>query len=221
METEGTYTYPLAKREDIVEFLSGHQSYWPMSYWNGGFCLAWNIKVYRFDASGTMYREDFDLQERFDAAWEQYIEDNDHGALFGLACEDATYQYTQGEWTRYPGVEQGEYEFAINGRSGGWMILKDWAGPTPGGALFPMIWRDHDDYVVWLEDLDTKNLEKFYRVIVQLDHDLSREGCRRGIEYQFALLRADWEEEQEAGEERMARELEKSRGDMYGEEPHD
>ncbi|MDQ3583683.1 MAG: hypothetical protein M3495_19695 [Pseudomonadota bacterium] len=57
-----------------------------------------------------------------------------------------------------------------------------------------------------------------YKVIVQLDQDLSHEGCRTEIEYQYAWRREQWEDKQRAKEERAARRLEESRPDMYGNE---
>jgi hypothetical protein len=136
--------------------------------------------------------------------------------MFWRVCEDATSMYAEGEWTRYPGIEQGEYKFGIGGRSGGWMILEDWPGPTPGTfRLCPMSWYDRDHYQQWLEELDEEDLTLLYKVIVQLDQDLSDDSCRKEIEYQYAFRREQWEEEQCEREERAARKLEKSRPDMY------
>lgn len=122
MVTEGPYTYPCTERADVIKFLAAHQSYHPAAQrWNGGFVLAWNIKVpYNFDTSGAAYREDFRFEPRFDAAWDAAVEEDD--MLFGEVSADATRRYTDGDW---------DWKFSINGRSGGWMILTDWSGPTP------------------------------------------------------------------------------------------
>ena len=205
MEAEGPYTYPLTDRADIEAWLGEHTAY------SG--CLAWNIKVhYRFDTSGAAYRDEFKFEPRFDEAWKQEIEDDND--LFDIACEDATRMYVEGDWTRYPGVEQGEYKFGISGRSGGWMLLEDWPGPKP-------VWIDRDDFQCWLQDLDDETLNKFYQVIVQLDHDLSRDACRKEMEYRYAFRRSVWEDEQLDAEENAAREIGASRPDMYSHQEDD
>ena len=118
--------------------------------------------------------------------------------------------YTDGEWTRYPGIEQGEYKFSISGRSGGWMLLD-----TCPIADATLVWEDREDYQAWLQDLSDVDLTNFYKAIVQLDHDLSHEACRKEIEYHYAFQRSVWEEEQLEAEENAAREIEASRPDMY------
>lgn len=211
METEGPYTYPLTDRAAIEAWLGEHEAYVPMNTCNGGFCLAWDIKCnYHWDTSGVAYRDQFKLEERYDEAWEQVIESDNE--MFYEACEDATRMYTGGEWTRYPGIEQGEYKFSISGRSGGWMLLD-----TCPIADATLVWADRGDFQQWLQDLDNEDLNTFYQTIVQLDHDLSRDACRQEMEYQYAYRRSVWEEEQVEMEERAARKLEASRPDMYTE----
>lgn len=214
-DTEGPYTYPHTERVDIIAVLGDHRSCCSTNAWNSGFCVAWHVKVpYNVDTSGAAYRSDFGFETRFDEAWDKYLEQ--HREMFCEVWTDVISRYTNGEWTRYPGIEQGEYKFGFNGPSGGYLMIKDWPGPTPSpGTTFPMIWDNRDDYQGWLKELRDNDLNKFYRVIVQLDRDLSRNEICKAIDQEYAFRRSLWEDEQRKQEESAARELEASRPDMY------
>ncbi len=207
------YTFPHRSRAAITQYLADHEGYHPMNSWNGGFVLAWNIKVYRLDSSG---KSDGGVQARFDEAWLKHVEENDD--MFWMCCGDATRYYTDGEWTNYPGIEQGEWKFGINGRSGGYMVLTEapaWCPAPRAWRLYEMIWESRSAYEDWLADLDFKTLRRFYRAIRVLDKDLSGESVEREMAYQFCFQRQLWEEEQLADEKADADLMIEERPDMY------
>lgn len=196
----------------MLAYLGHHGSYWPMSSWNGGFVLSWNIKVYRADYSGKCNQKEFPTNDRFDDQWDSYCQTNHD--LFNWACEDGTRYYTEGDWTNYPGIEQGEWKFGINGRSGGHMILSDCPGwlPAPQGwTCCKMTWDSRADYQEWLNNLETPTLRQFYRAIRVLDRDLNDQACEREISYQYAFRRHEWEADLIADEECSARKQEAAR----------
>lgn len=210
------YTFPHRSRKAMLAYLGDHESYVPMNTWNGGFVLAWNIKVHRFDEMGHCGGCDAPANARFDSQWRDELESNHN--LFNECCENATRQYTEGEWTNYPGIEQGEWQFGINGWSGGYMILTHtptWCPSPCRWRCFPMVWESRGDYQEWLGELDTPTLKQFYRAIRVLDRDLRREACGQEVSYHFAWRRSQWEESLLEQETCNARKLEASRPDMY------
>lgn len=216
------YRYPLRSRAAITDFLLEHQSYHPMNSWNGGRVLAWNIKVYHFDETGHTGAKaagDVTLHERFDAAWEEHCEQND---MFREACGNAlSYYCDEALWTPYPGPgekwQQGTFKFFVNGRSGGYLCLDRWPITSDVGAWrhFPMAWHDSGHFEGWIKDLDWPTLRTVYKVVVELDHDLSREAVTSEINYQFAWLRSQFEEGLLADERADADALMEARPDMY------
>ena len=143
-----------------------------------------DVKVYHVDYSGKAAPTDYPVNERFDAKWNEHLESDNN--LFWQACEDAGGQYLNAEWTNYPGIEQGEWKFTLNGRSNGHLILTDapsWC-PSPGAwRMFPMIWESIGAYENWLVNLATPTLRQFYRAIRVLDHDLRREAVEAEVSY--------------------------------------
>jgi hypothetical protein len=209
----------------MIAYLSDHEHYHPMNSWNGGFVLAWNIKVYSYDEMGKSYQSEYPTNDRFDDAWKEYVNSQDGSCMFFWCCEDATRLYLDAEWTNYPGIEQGEWNFSINGRSGGYMILThcpSWVPAPRTWKMYPMIWADSGHFCDWLNDRDFNTLRRFYKAIRVLDHDLREEACDQEVSYHFASRRYDWEQERLAEEQEQiaeeheeARAQEASRPDMY------
>lgn len=213
------YSWPHRSRKAMLEYLGEHESYVPMNTWNGGFVLAWNIKVYNYDEMG---RSGEKVEARFDDRWREHV--NDNFELFGQVCADATSYYTEKTWTNWPGIEQGEWEFGINGRSGGYMILTEAPGWLPAPRrwrMFSMIWESRGDYQDWLAGLDTEILRRFYRAIRVLDHDLRREACEAEVSYHYNFQRTVLEDEWKQEENCEARKQENARPDLYGTEGQD
>lgn len=218
------YTFPARSRKAMIAYLAEHESYVPMNTWNGGFVLAWNVKIYNFDASGkaklwerySKSKSEFKPRANLDAGWEQETQEPE---FFYSICEDAARMYLEGEWTNYPGIEQGEWKFSVNGRSGGYFILTEaprWLPAPRAWRMFPMIWDSRGAYEEWLANLDTPTLKRFYRAVRVLDHDLARDAVEAEISYQVAFRRQQWEETQEQEEQTAAEEQEDARPDLYG-----
>lgn len=223
---KSSYHFPLKSRAAIAGFICDR----PRFRWEGAgrLRLAWNIKVHSFDETGhagaAASGGDVDLHAHLDGAWAEECESNHE--LFGWACEGALRQYLDGDWTRYPG--EGAYTFQVDGRSGGWLILDTWDGPSPwhaSGRKPELTWDGPEDLRAWLDGLAFPDLRRFYVTVATLDHDLSREACRAEVSYQFSDQRQQWEagkleEEAEAAlaarecEAALIREIEESRPDM-------
>lgn len=208
------YTFPHKTRKAMTEYLAAHESYHPVNSWNGGYVLSWNIKVHDFDSMGGHHAE---RNPSRDSAWRNRCENDSD--MFWRACGDATRHYMDSEWTNYPGIEQGEWQFGVNGRSGGHMILTGapaWLSAPRGRRDGRMTWDSRGDFHDWLADLPLDQLRRFYRAIRVLDKDLSPESCKREIECQFGFMRELWEDEQDSREQAAARLQEHSRPDLYG-----
>lgn len=210
------YRFPLKKKSAILDFLSGHDSYHPMNSWNGGFVLSWNIKVYHFDRMGKGF-DDFPVLDRFDDQWLEHL-DGEGSDLFSLCCSDAISFYTDGLWTVYPGIEQGEWKFGINGRNGGHLMLTHtpaWLPAPRDWKCFPMTWESRGRYENWLAQLDWQDLLRFYKVVCMLDHDLRDAAKTQEINYQLAQKRHDWEQERLAEEQEDVEAQLQARPDLY------
>jgi hypothetical protein len=190
-----SYSFPLSDRDNMMVFLANHKNYHPMNYNNGGYVLAWDIKVRgSIDTTGRNHgkESDFEHSPEFDERWNAYVEEN-YSNIFDEACNDGLRQYTDGDWVPYDEEESG-YKFYTNGRSGGYLILQDWPGPTPTGwASCKMTFSGRTDFIEYLKDLSDQDLAKLYKVVVCLDHDL--ENPHEEISYQFGWQREQMEEE--------------------------
>ena len=208
------YTFPHRSRKAKIEYLAAHEFYHPMNSWNGGFCLSWNVKIYTSDFSGT--KGDYPVNRALDAAWEKYVESDQ--ALFWMVCEDVFRSMAE-DYSTYPGDDQGQYAFALNGRSGGHLILTECKiVPQPRAwRLFPMIWASRADYHDWLEELSADDLTRFYKAVRCMDHDFARPRVEAEFHYQLNFHRSLWEEGEEEEAQRQARKLEALRPDMYAE----
>jgi hypothetical protein len=199
------YAFPLRSRAAIAAFLTREGR----SYHYNRYRFVWNVKTHgaAFDGT-TLRRVDPDLDPALDAAWQEHCEDNDQ--MFWAWCEDAARHVSDGDWASYPGTDQGDWDLAFAGRSGGWLVLQKWQGRNmvdidPADFLDPEIWPFDD-------------LKAFYRGIVCADQDFTPAKAAREVEYFAACDRAMWEEEirnlrrEEA--DAAAREMEQARPDL-------
>lgn len=174
-DEQSPYKFALKTREGMIAYLGSHESYYPMSSWNGGFCLSWDIKAHNVDMTGKaglaeLAASGYSIDPQFDERWNQLCEKRD---LFSEACSDAASEFVAGDWTPYPGGDYG-FAFDINGRSGGHLVLKDWPGAKPTGwRSNRMTWESRDDFVDWLQEASDKVVAKLYRVAVCLDYETS------------------------------------------------
>lgn len=184
------YTYPHKSKHAQIDYLTGHDAYGGWNHPNRGWSpLSWNVRIGNADFEQP--KGEYQLDPSHDDAWAKYVEKKSE--LFYWACEDMARQYTEGEYTTYPGDDQGDWEFCFAGRSGGQMLLAKWKG-TDFLRSFDSAehWRD------WLtEGIDTAALRTLYRAVRCMDHDLRRDAINAEFEYQLNFRRHEFEEERE------------------------
>lgn len=151
-----------------------------------GYPFAWNIKVYSCDSSGRVEGGER-VEPLLDAAWERHLEQND--SVFWEACELALSEYLDGEYTSYPGDDQGLWSFTVEGRMGGWLILSSYDGHDFSG----MGYGDLSELREYLQDIPWSELRGLYRGVVCLERDIKP---TQALEHAYNLLRAEWEPRQ-------------------------
>ncbi|MTH94795.1 hypothetical protein [Roseibium sp. RKSG952] len=175
--------FPLDSRREMIEFLCDHQVHnTENAYSPSGF--AWDIKVHGFDFDGK--DGDGEVNSDLDDAWEKYLKENDE--LFWEACQNGVSQYVEGKYTTVSGGDQGDYEFGIAGRSGGWLVL------TKCEDIEPLSWGCLSEMRESLKELSDADLIKLYRLVSNVDHDTRLEAIEKEMKYQFSFLREIWEE---------------------------
>lgn len=179
------YTYPAQKRVEIVKELISHTTHRDGPYANGR--LAWNIKV-PFDVDTTGKTSDYPGDAQFDERWEQYLKDESN-EVFGRACESALSAYVEGDYTIYPGEMQGKIHLGVEGRMGGWLVLDKIDGV---GSLR---WDGQAEMEEELMGFSAEDLAVLYKVVRNLDRDVSRQKIRSEMAHQYAFIRSQQEEE--------------------------
>jgi hypothetical protein len=194
MKTACPYSFPHKSRAAIAEYLDRDGRYYrPTRY---RFC--WDVKAYCTDFdSDTMRRHNPDLSPAFDERWQEWIERNRDA--FWWFCEDAGRHISEGEWCSYPGDDQGDWQFAFAGRSGGWVVLEKWRGRDVADAT-KADFLDHDEWP-W------PDLVAFYRGIRCADQDFTTQKAAAEVEYKAAFHREYLEEEWRAEAEQQAEDM--------------
>lgn len=212
------YTFPHRSRKAMIGYLFDRCSH------HGTF--AWNVKVYDADFKGDALSKYVpDLNPAFDSQWDKLVQESD--SLFWMCCETASRGLTEGEWTSYPGDDQGAWEFGLTGRTGGWLVLHKWEGLNAGEFYtdpaeaadyrsayeYPMYGSAHN-----LDCWPMDKLRRFYKGIRCADQDFTCAKATAEVEYQAALHReaCEWEW-QETRDEEIAAEvasIEASRPDL-------
>lgn len=192
---EDPYTYPAQTRSEVIAELIKHSMHRD-GY--GPFRLAWNIKLRDFDSSGKGVT-DYPADPQFDQRWEEELQGNSGQRIYERAQEGALSQFVGGtlpglrsEYTTYPGDDQGDYGFSIEGRSGGWLVLSEVAG------LGRLGWGSQAEMEEALKELDADELRKLYRVVRNLDRDVTPAKAAQEMAYQYAYIRNEQEEEWKA-----------------------
>lgn len=175
-------TYPVRDRHSIIKAIAGHHVH--SDRHSGGWRLAWDIKVHRFDTSGKV--GDFKPVDWLDRSWEIEVE-QDH-TLFGVACEDALRPFLEGDYTTYPGNDSGEYGFGTQGRSGGHLVLTKLGGLTER----ELTWGSQKALAAFLEGLSDAELTQLYRLTRHVDHSVDQR--HQEMAYQFGFQRSLKEE---------------------------
>ena len=204
--TNAPYTFPHRSRAAIAEYLTRDGRAYDYRRYN----FAWNVKTHgaRFDGGHLRAHHNAGLNPALDAEFQDMAESDPY--LFLHWCEDAARWVSEGEWTSYPGDDQGDWDFAFAGRSGGWIVLQNWRGRD----MRDVEAADFLDRDLW----PWTDLVAFYRGIRCADSDFTPEKAAREVEHQATLYREDWEnnreEEQDAKDSAVAAAIEAARPDL-------
>ena len=213
------YTFPHRSRKAMIEYLFDRRSH------HGTF--AWNVKVHGADFEGDALRKHVpDLNPAFDSRWDTLVQESD--GLFWMCCELASRYLTEGEWTSWPGDDQGAWEFGFEGRSGGWLVLRKWeeldAGEFYTDPAEAADYRRayHDPMYGSTHNLDCwpmDKLRRFYKGIRCADQDFTSAKAAAEVEYQAASHREtcewEWQETHDATIAAEVAAIEASRPDLY------
>lgn len=180
--------FKLDSRREMIEFLCDHSVHKIGNAYSPS-ALAWNVKVHDFDATGKS--GDGEVDPDLDDAWNEHVEQD--GDLFWQACQSGLSHYLEGDYTTYPGADQGDFEFAVSGRSGGWLVLKKC------GSIDPLQWESLSEMRESIRSLSDEDLIKLYRLVANVDHDTRQEAIQNEMKYQFSFLRENWEESYSPG----------------------
>jgi len=181
------YTYPHRSRKAQAAYLAEHDSYggWnhPMRRWSP---LSWNVRI--GNVNWRRPKGDCDLDAAFDDDWESYVESNQE--LFAWITEDMAREYTDSEYTTYPGEDQGDWTFCFAGRSGGQMLLAKW-------LYVDFIRGDWSEssWAEWLDDQPADTIRTLYRAVRCMDQDFTSAKIDAEFEYRLNDRRGQWEAE--------------------------
>lgn len=189
------YQFPLRSREAMLGYLRVHESYHPLNVWNGGFVLSWDVKVYNPDWSG--HSGSYTVDASLDAAWAAHVQEQ-AAELDELVFEAARFLLSNGEYSTYPGDDQGQYTFFFNGRSGGHLCLAscDIVPAMYTYGVIPFSFHDRGHYSEYLASLSYADLRTLYKAIVCMDSDFTRANATVAVNEQINFFRSQWEEEQ-------------------------
>ncbi|TLX17045.1 hypothetical protein [Rhizobium sp. MHM7A] len=191
------YSYPDATRDEMIVALARHEGYYPMNSNNGGFVLAWDIKV-RGDCSASK-AEGFKFNEAFNERWKKF-EESDSDVFFE-ACSDALWHFTEGNYEPHSD-EDIRAKFYTNGRQGGHLVLSEWNGAKPKGwATCPMAFDNREHFISWLKELPDNDLVALYGLVRSVDIDTADPA--HAVSFALASIRQSKEEQwkEEATEE--------------------
>lgn len=184
MKHKCPYTYPHRSRRSIIDYLLDHESYGGWNHPSRGWSpFSWNVKVYNMK---ELANEGEVVDPTFDEEWLEHLKGNQD--LIDIAFEDARRGLIEGEYTTYPGDDQGDWEFCFGGRSGGHLILWKWRGTD-------LIFNCEEEFKGWLTGLSWDDLRVLYRGIRCMDHDFTQEKAEKEVNYQLNFQRRLFEEE--------------------------
>jgi hypothetical protein len=194
-------SYPSKLRTEIIAELAKHQMHHDRGPWR----LAWDIKVGNYDDTGYCDGKapdvDYPPNPEHDERWQEYLENHDDA--FNEVCSEALNIFvsdsmripgigkTRGLYTTYPGADQGDYGFSTEGRSGGWLVLTEIEG-IPSNKLQ---WSGQKDMENVLMTFSKEQLKKLYRLVRNVDHDITPNKITAEINYRYSSLRSSKEEE--------------------------
>lgn len=166
-------------RKQAEDYLLAHSFHrdGPYDDWR----LSWNIKVGSFDSTGTGVT-DYPVNRYLDAAWTSACDSDD--GMFGDVCQDALSQYLDDGYTTFPGEDQGDYEFGVEGRSGGHLVLR-----SVKGLPDQLHWDGQGDFREFLGELTDAQVLKLLILAKSVDQDLSSSNRNQEMAYQYAFRR--------------------------------
>lgn len=177
--------FPLDSRREMIEFILQHD-FRPAQKGTRLHSLAWNIKVRDFDFTENPESAGTTPDPKLDEEWASYAENN--ASLFWEACEGATANYVEGEFSTPFADDLGDYGFAVSGRNRGWLVLTFCEG------ISPISWETLKDVKSQLHSLSDEDLIKMYRLVASVDRNTSPEALIEEMGRQYSFLREDWEE---------------------------
>lgn len=180
------YAFPARTVGEVVDFLLIGRAYNATGFREGS-PLSWNVKAYRYDVNGD--DSEHKRNPELDGAWEAYLNTRKGEHVHGYVFE-AAQEYYRHEWTSYPGDDQGDWEFAFYGRSGGHLCLVKWRGHD----FSKMDRWDYYEFIAALID-DKKYLVQFYKAICCADREFTGENASKEVTHHYGFERARWEEE--------------------------
>lgn len=182
------YSFPDRTRAAIIGYLSTHDVHRDGPY--DSFRFSWGIKAHGFDASG----KDYELRSpSLDRLWEALVEKDGQG-IFEAACGDGLSTYLEGSFSAWPRDEDGDFRFAVQGRSGGHLVMTHWRGRS---LSFDTV----SDIIDWASELDDADLVDFYAGMKTLDVDVDP---RRELAFQYGFQRELKEDEWSSNHETLA-----------------
>lgn len=183
------YTFPHKSKKSIIDFLLDHKG--RHDAYGNYYPLVWDVKVYDFDITGgRRLKHGEAIDPLLDEEWDHFWRSERSHDLYDLIFENARRPYLEGEYTTYPGDDQGNWKFTFIGRSGGWLALKEWLG-------FDFM-RKIDSKSCWEEYLNYlffSDLRTLYKAVRCMDVDFTRENASKNVSYALNFERTLWEEE--------------------------
>lgn len=165
-----------------------------------GYPFAWNVKIRDWGDIGAAALQDLaggafgvPFNPAWDSAWRRHVESSDE--VFWRVCEDAARYYLDGGYCTWPGDDQGDYEFELHGRSGGWLVLTKWQGISTQGLDFDDMRdnarRDWTPFGQW----SFARVRTLYRAVMTMNQDFTPEKVHAEFRWHLAEVRAHWEGE--------------------------
>lgn len=181
------YSFPARSRAAMIQAIQDIAN--PRYYDHHRWPFTWDVKwPYLPDANsaevlGAAY------QSEFTPAWDSDFQaEMETEGFFGAVTESMWSQMES--YSTYPGDDSGEWEFALMGRSGGWLVLVN--GPVYRFADFD------PDELADAEQYSFADIRALYRALIVMDHDFSRDKVRAEFLYQIGFQREQWEEARRA-----------------------
>ncbi|MGD9670292.1 MAG: hypothetical protein AB7U75_14840 [Hyphomicrobiaceae bacterium] len=199
-----SYNFASKTIGEVVDYLliDRKRSY---DYGRGGSPYCFNVKAHCPDVYKAL--DQSSINRALDAGWDAYMETSAGYDTMNHAYERAQ-DYYRKDWNSYPGDDQGAWEFAFEGRQGGWLCLKSFRNiQFRGDSDLPeIIAHMLHDYMTGGDPKGTDgDIVGFYMGIMCADQDFTPAKAEAEVSYQLADLREQWEEERDTDiDEHMA-----------------